>query len=128
MHHFLAASVWSLVGFFLMIRGGLFLHAVGRVWLMIPAVAVGTVKSLLMLDKAAQKNLLRLSEKEDGDCLGGVYSVKMWGLVVMMMGMGWLLRHSSLPDEVIGMLYAAIGWALLLSSRVVWQRATHYPV
>lgn len=111
----------------LMLRGGFFLHAVGRVWLIVPAMAVGSVKSLLMLDKAARKNLLRLSAKADGDCLGGVYSAKMWGLVGMMIGMGWLLRHSGLPGEVIGTVYVAIGWALLFSSRLVWQRARHYP-
>lgn len=112
---------------FLMIRGGLFLHAAERMGLLIPAVAVGTAKALLMLDNAARKNILRLSEKDDGDCLGGVYSAKMWGLVAVMMIMGWVLRHSGLPSEVVGMLYVAIGWALLFSSRLVWQRATHYP-
>ena len=75
----------------LMTRGGLFLHGVGMMWLFLPAVVVGTCKSLLMLDKAARKNLARLSGKEDGDCLGGVYSVKMWVLVAMMMGLGVFL-------------------------------------
>lgn len=111
----------------LLLRGGLFLHTAGRVWLLLPAMAVGTAKSLLLLDKSARENLLRLSAKEDGDCLGGIYSVKMWGLVVMMIGLGWLLRHSGLPGEITGAVYGAIGWALLFSSRLVWQRAIHYP-
>lgn len=107
-----------------MIRGGLFLQAAGRLWLLLPAMAVGTLKALYMLDKAARRNLLRLSGKEDGDCLGGVYSVKMWALVAMMMGLGWIIRHSGLPGEVIGVVYGAIGWALVFSSRLVWRRAT----
>lgn len=126
-HHCLAASIWSLVGIMLMTRGGLFLHAAARVWLFVPAVAVGTCKSLFMLDKTARKNLLRLSGKEDGDCLGGVYSVPMWGLVVVMMAAGFLLRLSGLPGEWIGTLYVAIGWALFFSSRLLWQRAIRYP-
>jgi len=126
-HHFVAAAVWSLVGISLMIRGGLFLHAAGRVWLMIPALVAGTAKSLYLLDKTARKNLLRLAGKEDGDCLGGVYSIRMWGMVALMIGMGWLLRHSGLPAEVVGVIYGAIGWALLLSSRLVWQRAAAWP-
>ncbi len=126
-HHFLAASIWSLVGFFLMTRGGLVLDAVGRTWIFIPAIVVGTCKSIFLLDKAARKNLTRLSDKEDGDCLGGVYSVKMWALVAMMMGLGWLLRRSGLPGEFIGALYVAIGWALFFSSRLLWQRAIRYP-
>ena len=126
-HHWLAASVWSLVGIMLMTRGGLFLHAAGRLWLFLPAVAVGTAKSLFMLDKAAGKNLVRLANKEDGDCLGGVYSAKMWMLVVVMMGLGVFLRRSGLPGELVGSIYVAIGWALFFSSRLLWQRAMRFP-
>lgn len=126
-HHFLAASIWSLVGIFLMTRGYFFLHAAGSTWLFLPAVVVGTCKSLFLLDKSAVKNLARLSGKMDGDCLGGVYSVKMWGLVAMMMLLGWLLRRSGLPGGFVGAFYAAIGWALFFSSRRLWQRAISYP-
>jgi len=126
-HHFLAASIWSLVGIFLMTRGGLFLHTAGSLWLFLPAVVVGTCKSIFMLDKAARKNLTRLSGKEDGDCLGGVYSAKMWALVAMMMAAGVLLRRSGLPWAVVGTIYVAIGWALFFSSRLLWQRALRYP-
>ncbi len=126
-HHFVAASIWSLVGVFLMARGSLFLHTASRLWLFLPAVAVGTCKSLFMLDKAARKNLARLSGKEEGDCLGGVYSAKMWSLVVVMMVLGILLRRSGLPGEIVGTLYVAVGWALFFSSRLLWQRAVHFP-
>jgi len=126
-HHFLAASIWSLVGIFLMTRGYFFLHAVGRTWLFLPAVIVGTGKSIFLLDKSARKNLDRLSGKIDGDCLGGVYSVKMWGLVALMMFLGWLLRRSGLPFEFVGSFYVAIGCALFFSSRLLWRRAIRYP-
>lgn len=126
-HHFLAASIWSLVGIFLMTRGYFFLHAVGRVWLFLPATVVGTCKSIFLLDKSALKNLHRLSEKMDGDCLGGVYSAKMWSLVALMMFLGWFLRRSGFPGEFVGVLYVAIGWALFFSSRLLWQRAINYP-
>ena len=122
-HHCLAASIWSLVGIMLMIRGGIFLHGATSLWLFLPAMVVGTCKSLFMLDKAAGKNLTRLAGKEDGDCLGGVYSAKMWGLVVIMIVFGWLLRRSSLPREWVGTIYVAIGWALFFSSRVLWRQA-----
>lgn len=126
-HHLLAASIWSLVGTFLMTKGGLYLHDAGRTWLFIPAIGIGTGKSILLLDKSARKNLTRLSGKADGDCLGGVYSVKMWVLVAMMMGLGWALRRSGLPAEYVGIFYVAIGWALFFSSRLLWQRAIHFP-
>lgn len=126
-HHLLAASIWSLVGLVLMTRGGLFLHAAGRLWLFVPAVVVGTCKSIFLLDKSARRNLVRLSGKGDGDCLGGVYSVQMWALVGMMMALGWFLRRSGLPAEFVGVLYVAIGWALFFSSRLLWQRTLVYP-
>lgn len=126
-HHFLAASIWSLVGIFLMTRGYFFLQAVGRAWLFLPATIAGICKSIFLLDKSARKNLVRLSGKMEGDCLGGVYSKKMWGLVALMMLLGWLLRRSGLPAELIGTLYVAIGWALFFSSRLLWQRAISYP-
>ena len=110
-----------------MTRGYFFLQAVGRAWLFLPALGAGTCKSIYLLDKSAAKNLARLSGKLDGDCLGGVYSVKMWGLVAMMMLLGWLLRRSGLPGELIGTLYVAIGWALFLSSRLLWRRAVNHP-
>ncbi|MDD5758193.1 MAG: hypothetical protein PHI06_03835 [Desulfobulbaceae bacterium] len=126
-HHFLAASIWSLVGIFLMARGYFFLQTVGRAWLFLPASLAGTGKSIFLLDKSARKNLARLAEKKDGDCLGGVYSMKMWGLVALMMLSGILLRRSGLPAELIGTVYVAIGWALFFSSRLLWQRAISYP-
>lgn len=125
-HHFLAATIWSLVGIFLMTRGGLFLHAAGLLWLFLPSIVVGTFKSIFLLDKSARRNLSRLAGKEDGDCLGGVYSIKMWGLVGMMMGLGWLLRRSGLPAEFVGVFYVSIGWALFFSSRLLWQQAIRF--
>jgi hypothetical protein len=126
-HHFLAASIWSLVGIFLMTRGYFFLHAVDGLWLFLPATILGTGKSIFLLDKSAAKNLSRLSGKSDGDCLGGVYSVKMWLLVATMMLLGWLLRRSGLPGEFVGTFYIAIGWALFFSSRLLWRRAINSP-
>ncbi len=125
-HHYFAASVWSLVGLFLLIRGCLFLRQAGQMWLLLPALAVGTAKSRFMLDRAAGRNLTRLAGKRDGDCLGGVYSAKMWGLVAAMMIMGWLLRHSGLPWGLVGFIYAAIGWAMFFSSRIPWRQAVAF--
>ena len=121
--HYFAASLWSFVGIMLMARGGIFLHGTGKLWLILPAMAIGTCKSLFMLDKSAHKNLVRLANKEDGDCLGGIYTVKMWALVLAMMGLGWYLRHSGLAATLVGTIYLAIGWALFFSSRLLWVRA-----
>jgi hypothetical protein len=41
--------------------------------------------------------------------------------VLAMIGTGYLLRQSSLPVSLLGVLYATVGWALMLSSRLAWR-------
>ncbi len=104
-----------------MVRGYLLYDLDARVFLVV-ALAVGTVKSFLLLDRSAKKNIRRILDYKDGKCLGGVYSVRMWGLVALMIVLGRVLRSSPLPGAVTGGLYVAVGWALFLSSRLIWQQ------
>jgi hypothetical protein len=118
-HLLIAAVIWSGVGCMLLLRAWKMLSGYSLLWLAL-ALAVGTGKSFFVLDRAARKNISRILALNDGTCLGGVYSWKMWGVVALMIIAGMLLRASSLPLLLIGCLYAAIGWALLFSSRLVW--------
>ncbi len=119
-HLLLSAILWTVVGISLLLRGGNWLLANGQFWLSIPALLLGTGKSLLILDKAAEKGIDRILHFADNTCLGAVYSLHTWLLVMAMMGTGFLLRQSSLPRSVLGFVYVAIGWALFLSSRQAW--------
>lgn len=119
-HLLVAAIVWTAVGLLLMIRGGFWLCSVGRSWLLIPSLLLGTIKSLLILDKTARKSIDRIVRFQDGRCLGSVYSIKTWVLVLLMMSGGCLLRNSSLPRELLGLLYVTVGWGLFFSSRHAW--------
>ena len=120
-HLLLAASLWTCVGILLMYRGGFWLHNADLVVLALPAILLGFVKSHVILDKTAAKSIKRILLFDDGTCLGAVYSKATWLLVLAMMGMGMLLRHSSLPRPLLGMLYITIGWALFWSSRNGWR-------
>lgn len=108
-----------------MFRGVSWLTGVGRLWIMVPALLVGTLKSLFILDNTARKGIHRILEMADGTCLGAVYSLKTWLLVLVMMGTGMALRHSALPREILGGLYVTIGWALFFSSRHAWLAWHH---
>jgi hypothetical protein len=119
-HLFVAASLWSVVGLSLMSRGVVWLNGIERLWIILPALLIGTVKSLFMLDKSAKKSIDRIIATRDGRCLGGVYSIKTWLLVMVMMTAGCLMRNSSLPKEFLGLFYVSIGWGLLFSSRNAW--------
>jgi len=89
-------------------------------WLTAAAVAVGVVKSLLVLDRAARRVVDRIRARGDGRCLGGFLSLRTWGLVVLMMVAGRILR-GTLAHGIVGPLYIAVGTALCLSSRLSWH-------
>jgi len=63
---------------------------------------------------------VRLCARGDGRRLGGFLSLWTWGLVILMMVAGRLLR-GTFAHVVVGPLYLAIGTALLVSSRVTWR-------
>jgi hypothetical protein len=120
-HMLLAASIWTVVGTALLLRGLAGLAPPERWFLLVFGIVAGTLKSLLILDRAARKNIRRIQTCKEGSCLGGVYPPKMWGLILLMILAGRGLRAYA-PAMVVGLVYLAIGWALLLSSRLIWQR------
>lgn len=125
-HLFVAAAMWTVVGLGLMARGTIWLISIGQLWIVLPALCVGGLKSYFMLDRSAKKSIKRILESRDGKCIGGVYSVKTWLLVLLMMLAGCLLRNSSLPREFLGLFYVSIGWGLFLSSRIAWASWHHH--
>ncbi|MGC8735274.1 MAG: hypothetical protein ACP5SG_00595 [Dissulfurimicrobium sp.] len=123
---FLAGLMWSLVGTFLLLRGGLNMNGfVGRpvypVFLAAWA-AVGLLKGRLILDRAAVKVLERIVERGDGRCMGGFLGARSWGLILAMIMLGRILRLSPLPPSFVWGVYTAIGTGLLFSSRTFWAR------
>ncbi|MGB3223632.1 MAG: hypothetical protein WBB23_12590 [Desulforhopalus sp.] len=124
-HLFLSAILWTGVGLMLIAKGGFRLSYL-EVWdrqalIIFLALLAGSFKAYFILDKSAGRVINRILNFKDGTCLGAVYSVKTWILVLCMMGMGVILRNSALPVNLISLLYLTIGWALLLSSRLVWK-------
>lgn len=119
-HLFVAALIWSLVGIFLMANGYLLLELADKQWLVFPAIGLGTIKSIWVLEKVARKNIDRILQFEDRTCIGSVYSYKTWGLIICMIVLGRTLRLYVLPGEYVGMLYLIVGWGLLWASRLIW--------
>ena len=119
-HLFSAGLIWSLVGVGLMTFGFYLISLKGNYWFAVAGIVLGTVKTFFVLDRVARKNVKRIEEFEDKVCLGSVYSWKTWVLVLAMILMGRYLRTSSLPREFVGFIYIAVGWALLLASRLMW--------
>ena len=119
-HLFTAALLWTVIGLVLMIRGWGWIGSGPARWLVVLAIAIGTVKSIFILDKTAVRCMERIHGFDDPTCLGAVYSWKTWLLVLVMMTFGITMRRLTDPGMIIGTLYMAIGWALLFSSRRGW--------
>jgi len=124
-HLFVAPLLWTLVGCSLMVRGWGWLEPGRGRLLILAAGLLGTIKSVLILDKVARRAIQRLVLFEDGTCLGAVYSWQTWLLVLAMMAAGLVLRVLSPPGPALGTLYGAIGWALCFSSRLGWATWYH---
>lgn len=124
-HLFLSAILWTGISLLLITKGGFRLSNLEewdqQILIIILAFLAGSFKAYFILDKSARRVVNRILNFKDGTCLGAVYSVKTWILVLCMMGMGVILRNSALPINLICLLYLSIGWALLLSSRLVWK-------
>lgn len=121
-HLFAAPFLWTIIGGYLMLRGWGWLEPGSGRLLMLVAVVIGTLKSLLILDKVANRTIQRIVFFQDSTCLGAVYSWKTWILVVLMMATGFTLRRVVQPGPWIGTLYCAVGWALCYSSRIGWRQ------
>ena len=122
-HLLMTAVLWTVIGLLLLTKGAFRLSQLND-WqplIIVLAVLAGSLKAYLILDKSARKGIDRILSFKEGTCFGAVYSVKTWILVLCMMGMGVILRNSSLPLSLLSFLYLTIGWALLLSSRLAWR-------
>jgi hypothetical protein len=120
----LAGLAWSAVGVGLLTAGIHWLLAVPRpagALALAAAVAGGWAKARFVLRPRAEQNAARILASEDGRCAGGAFSWQAWLFVALMMATGITLRHSAVSRFWLGLLYAAVGAALLLASTVSWR-------
>jgi len=119
-HLLLGAIIWTVVGFFLLINGFVLVSIQSHLLYGLSGLLLGTVKTFFILDRVARKNIRRIHDFGDKVCFGSVYSLKTWLLVIGMIILGRFLRTTVLPGEVVGFIYTAVGWGLMLSSRLMW--------
>lgn len=119
-HLFIAPLLWTAIGCMLMVRGWGWLGGHSGQWLVVVAVALGTLKSKFILDITARHSIQRLITFKDGTCIGAVYSWKTWMLVGLMMVAGITIRQLTEPGLLVGTIYCGVGWALVFSSRLGW--------
>jgi hypothetical protein len=70
--------------------------------------------------KIARKNIDRIEQKPDRVCLFAFQAWRSYLLIAVMMLLGYLLRHSSLPRLILAVVYSGIGTGLTLSSSLYY--------
>jgi hypothetical protein len=128
-HLLLAAIMWTVVGALLVVFGGRWAlrGAIPHAGVLLAvAVAVGLVKARYVLSHTARHTIARIRSRGDGRCIGGFLSVRSWGLVLLMSIGGRLLRGGPIPSAVVGLIYTAVGTALLVAGLRIWQAWHRY--
>ena len=131
-HLWIAASIWTLVGAGLLTMGSIF-------WFHFPylgdfdvrhiaigsgALTIGLLKGKFVLDKTAARVIDRtgtLSEPNPFKSVFQMFGGKTIALIVSMMGIGVILRAMGVSFEIRGLIYLAVGTALLWSCRQYWK-------
>ena len=123
-HVFLVTLMWTIVGLFLFVRGvGNMMSLLGPVnpWWLVVTAFIGVLKGRLIFDKTAERVISRILSREGDRCLGGLLSLKSWGMILFMVFLGMSLRVSPLPGVLVWGVYVAVGAGLFFSSRLFWM-------
>ncbi len=121
---FLSGAMWAVVGTMLIFKALCWLYEAGGY---LPLVlAPGGVMAAILFQrfsfrKLVGKNIVRISVMNEQPCIFAFQSLKSWGIVVMMIGLGLALRHSSVPRQYLAVPYLAVGGALAFSSLGYWR-------
>ena len=116
---FLAGFIWLCVGTMLLVFAYSWLSEAPRI-LFFMFFGFGVVVALLVHHfgflKIVDKNIERILPMVEKKCLFSFITWKSYMIIIVMVSMGTLLRHSAIPQQYLAILYTGIGLALILSS------------
>ena len=123
----LAGLMWSAVGIMLCRLAYIWLTAVHWSWAL-PLGTLGIISALAAyrygFSGIALKNIDRLCILSDKPCIFAFQAWESYLIIVVMIILGIIIRHSPLPRHFSALIYLTIGGALLLSSfhyyRCIW--------
>ncbi len=120
----LAAGMWLVAAGILGVRGAMWVGASdSALALFLGAIAIGIVKSRLLLDRVARTAVARIRMRGCTECAGGFFSLKSWMLILFMVAGGHALRLTDVPRPALGVLYIAVSTALVIGDRIYWREA-----
>lgn len=116
---FLAGFVWLWVGTMLLLFAYSWLSDAPRT-VSLMFLGLGVAVALLVHHfgflKIVDKNIERILPMVEKKCLFSFITWKSYIIIIVMVTMGTLLRHSAIPKRYLAILYTGIGLALILSS------------
>lgn len=121
-----AACMWLIGASILLVRGVAYLSDRSwHSWALAAGLAIGVLKSRLLLDRVASGAVDRIRLRGRASFLG-FFSLKAWVLIALMMGGGITLRQlfvhpGRIGAGILGAVYLGIGTALLVADRVFWH-------
>ncbi len=125
----LAGLTWGTVGTLLCRRAYHWFTGIHESWA-IPVEGVSLLLALIAhrfgFSRIAGRNIKRLCLLTEKTCIFAFQTWKGYLIIVFMIALGSILRHSPIPKPYLAIVYVTIGGALLLSSfsyfRLLWQR------
>ena len=132
---FLAGIVWDCVGIMLLFLAFSWLSTSSNTDIYLYSGA-GILLALLVHHfgflKIVDKNLKRILQMNGKRCFFSFIPWKSYLIIVVMVAMGALLRHSMIPKKDLAILYIGIGLALILSSvryiRIFYRKIIRHKV
>ncbi len=115
----LAGYTWICVGLMLIYRASSWLYSTPNLtwWIYVSSgIFLAFHISYFGFRKIVNKNLKRIQQMDEKTYITSFIHKKSYLLILIMIVMGSLLRHSSIPKQYLAILYIAIGSALILSS------------
>ena len=126
----LVGLIWLVVGIYLGITGTNWMLGLGLGKKLIIFLAVSTTIGLLKGKFVLKKVALKYYKRADtiqfnkSDILTGwirILGLKGFILIGLMMGMGIFLRHSNIDRPILGIVYLAVGIALVYASKIFFE-------
>ena len=115
-----ADIVWILASVILSGRAIIWLTEIdSNIYLIVGgAVLIGILKARFAFSKIIQKNvdrIIALAPQKDKICIFAFQAIQSYIMVIVMISLGHILRLTSIPRDILALIYLAIGTALFLS-------------
>jgi hypothetical protein len=121
----LAGFVWSVVGLALCAVACHWLSSLawpGNLVTALAGFACGVIGYAFAFSRIVRRNLARIAQQPAQVCVFAFQAWQSYAVIVVMITLGWILRHSRLPLLLLAAIYLTVGTALALASSLYYDQ------